>query len=467
MKEKSKRMGFGLIFFGLIFFFNPNVTLFDIFPDVIGAFLIYLGLKKCAVVDGYFEDARKISVFISGVFALKFVLSFTLVGYSSNSLPYTFISGVLELIFVIPFFHKLYKGFEYTLMRNEDVDKDVLDLLNSAYISSIVLTVTKSVVTFLPEIFEFIKQSEDLDLSANAAYTRTISQIKPYAVALSIFIQLVVGILFLVQTKKFFSYIRKDKVYISSLSQKYENEYMANESKFAARELKTSMYMLIGAFVFSIDIYIDGIDYFPDFLAVVLIIISFAAIKSAKNIMLLVYSLTGTVYTLLSIYVRPEIFLQLTDSRNDKSTFFKSISGVYLYSAVCVVFFIFSVVILYKWINVHKEKYKKLRFGNRDRNLLTVFAFGVISFLSKALYGIFESVLAHLSYIEEVEKFISSRRGMTENMFKDAILQSENVALYTKLDSAATFFMYFAIIITVFAIFSVYALKQNALREEE
>ena len=92
---------------------------------------------------------------------------------------------------------------------------------------------------------------------------------------------------------------------------------------------------------------------------------------------------------------------------------------------------------------------------------------GITSFLAKAVYGIFESVLAHLSYIEEVEKFISYRRGMTENMYKDAILQSENVAIFAKLDSAATFFMYLAMILTVFAIFSVYALKQNALREEE
>ena len=89
---------------------------------------------------------------------------------------------------------------------------------------SLIFTGLKCVVTFLPEVLEFMKQNEEIDLSANASYTMSVAVLKPYAVALSVFVQLILGIVFLVQTRKFFKGISKDKEYLAGLYEKYSNE---------------------------------------------------------------------------------------------------------------------------------------------------------------------------------------------------------------------------------------------------
>ena len=61
MSSRNNKVSFGLVLTGLIFFFNPCVQLFDVYPDLIGALFIYVGLKKASETDGYFDDARKIS----------------------------------------------------------------------------------------------------------------------------------------------------------------------------------------------------------------------------------------------------------------------------------------------------------------------------------------------------------------------------------------------------------------------
>ena len=40
MSKQKNSVRFGMVFAGLVFFFNPNVALFDLLPDVIGALLI-------------------------------------------------------------------------------------------------------------------------------------------------------------------------------------------------------------------------------------------------------------------------------------------------------------------------------------------------------------------------------------------------------------------------------------------
>ena len=41
-RRASRPLGFGLVFAGLCFFFNPYVAVIDVLPDFIGALLIYL-----------------------------------------------------------------------------------------------------------------------------------------------------------------------------------------------------------------------------------------------------------------------------------------------------------------------------------------------------------------------------------------------------------------------------------------
>ena len=52
-------MGTGLIFAGFLFLLNPDLFTFDFLPDLIGYFLISLGMKKTAFLDDYILTSRR------------------------------------------------------------------------------------------------------------------------------------------------------------------------------------------------------------------------------------------------------------------------------------------------------------------------------------------------------------------------------------------------------------------------
>lgn len=55
-------MGFSKIYWGFLFFFDFRIQGFDILPDIIGYWLIYLGLKELVSMSSHFAEAKKYSV---------------------------------------------------------------------------------------------------------------------------------------------------------------------------------------------------------------------------------------------------------------------------------------------------------------------------------------------------------------------------------------------------------------------
>ena len=57
-------MGFSKIFWGFLFSFDFRIQGFDILPDIIGYWLIYLGLKELVSMGAHFAKAKKYSVIL-------------------------------------------------------------------------------------------------------------------------------------------------------------------------------------------------------------------------------------------------------------------------------------------------------------------------------------------------------------------------------------------------------------------
>lgn len=57
-------MGFKKIFWGFLFLFDFRIQGFDILPDIIGYWLIYLGLKELGSMSSHFAEAKKYSVIL-------------------------------------------------------------------------------------------------------------------------------------------------------------------------------------------------------------------------------------------------------------------------------------------------------------------------------------------------------------------------------------------------------------------
>lgn len=112
-------MNIGYLIAGWIFLFNPTVNMIDVLPDVIGYILILKGLSKLADLDGKISAARqrfKAAVWISSgeLFVMLLIPVFDATWY----LIFSFLFGVMKLIYLIPAFIFLFEGISYLEIRH-------------------------------------------------------------------------------------------------------------------------------------------------------------------------------------------------------------------------------------------------------------------------------------------------------------------------------------------------------------
>lgn len=471
---KNTKISFALVFAGLLFFFNPCVNLFDILPDFFGALLIYAGLKKAGIADGYFEDARKISFYMIWLYVLKTAFSFAVISNSKNALPYTFISSVLEIIFLFAFFHKLFAGFEYTLMRCGTGRGNVP--VNEAYAYSMIFAAAKCVITFLPELFEIAIQSEEAELSASAGYYMTTAKVKNYAVLFGVFVQLILGIIFIAVMAHFFSKIRKYTSYRQFLAEKYNAEMTANRTKYVNRALALSCTLAVFCTVFTADFFVEGIDFLPDILIAVLFAMCMRALCAAGDyVKFPMFSVLGmfaasAFTTVLSFAVTPERFELLSHEKsmfeNHLNGSFDGKSGIILTAASGVLFAAAAVCAVLAFVRRSRLVYEKELMGNHDRKLLAVGVTVSLSAAMKTAYNIAQSVCAFLASEKEVSEFVSGRALMTQQKMNSAINSSELIAKFVKCESISSFFMWAMVIFCAAAVFNIFALKAEAVKED-
>ena len=468
------KISFAMIFAGLLFFVNPCVNLVDIFPDMFGALLIYLGLRKQAVVDGYFEDARKISFYLVFIYLLKFAFSISVLSNPKNSLPYTFISSVIEIIFLFVFFHKLFAGFEYTFMRISGDRKDVG--INESYFISMVFVGIKCVVTCAVELFELATQGGDLDLSANAAFYASIAGAKKYAILLSIFIQLVLGILFAVKMAKFFSAVKKHPTFCNELAEKYNKEFSDNRTKHLNKTLSAAYILAVLSVVFIADLSLEGFDLLPDVLTSVFVIISFIVLSSVgeyvkvPKLALAFLGVAGVVSTVFFAYVNPESFYLLAKENSmfkwHSAGFYNSINSVYITALVSGLFATAVIYAVVCFIDCNRKIYKNELMGNHDRKLLTVGVMISASAVLKAVSATVGTLMTYVAAKPVVSDFISERPVMTAQKMAECIAENADISLFANLENISFFVSFFAVVFVVFAFFNTLALKAEAVKEE-
>ena len=473
-RVKKEKIGFALVFTGLMFFFNPCVNLFDIFPDMAGALLIYLGLRKQAATDGYFEDARKISLYLVFLYVCKFGFTYSVLSNPNNSLPYTFIFSVLELIFLIPFFHKLFSGFEYTLMRTEGGRFNVRT--NEPYAFSMIFVVVKCVGVVLVELFELITQGSDLDLSANAAYYISLANTKKYAVLMCIVIQLILGIIFIYQMSKFFRQIKKHPCYYKELSAKYQAEISVNRTKHLNKTLSAAYTVLIVGVLFLLDVFLEGFDVLPDVLTALGVVISFCVLTYVGSyvkipvISLVVLAFSGTLSTAFSMYVTPESFYLLSKERsffeNHSNGFYENTNSVIITGAVGLIFAVSFIYVIIKWIGCNRTIYERELMGNHDRKLLTVSVLSCVSAVLKAVSMTIDAYVTHIATKPTVSDFISDRPVLTAERMAQRISEDAFVTLYSKLENVSFVISFFAVAFVVFAVFNIFALKSETVKND-
>ncbi len=256
------KMNFKLIFLGLIFFFNPNVGLFDFLPDFLGCILILCGLSKLRDIDERFFEARKASFWLLASQLLKvFLLLYTMFYANDNSLPFTFMYSVAEMIILMRFFICLFNGIEYCITRH-DGEKH-LAYSKTASTFTYIFVIAKSVLTFIPEslsLWNVYDEEGRIILEPMRIY-------KPYITLLCFVAVFALGVCFVAVLKKYLLPIYNDNPLQSKLLCLYNTNLSDNPKLLTRRNFKTALNFLFAGNIFLFDLTIDGINLLPNFIA--------------------------------------------------------------------------------------------------------------------------------------------------------------------------------------------------------
>ena len=299
-------MGFRLIFAGLVFFFNPCINLFDIFPDFIGCILISAGLYKLSDVEGRFFAARQISNRLIAIYLSKlFFWVYAFGSWKDGFLPLTFIYAVIEIIMMIGLCASLYGGIEYTANLHGG-DKH-LSKINSVSKYAVIFMVIKNVLAFLPEAFELTRPSQN-DLSYHIDPVVTLADYKQYAVLFFTVITLILGIYFIIDNFKFFGGLAKDKEFCKNLREIFDTNVTSNETLVTSRRFRRFFALALVAAFLTVDFTPDSVNVVPDLFSYALLYSAFLCLGGKK----LVPNLVGI--PLMALSVVTVLFRSITDA---------------------------------------------------------------------------------------------------------------------------------------------------------
>ncbi|MBE6667050.1 MAG: hypothetical protein E7607_01905 [Ruminococcaceae bacterium] len=286
MKEKTIINRIPLII-SFIFLFNPNVSIIDVLPDFIGYILLCCALTKIADINDYLYDALKIFKRMILVDAGKWLAIFwtfnmTVVDQKNSSiLLFTFVFSVVELMFLLPAYKKLFEGIiqlgylipNNTILSNEKKSGRI----NKARKRTAFFVISKATLAVLPELADLTNASYDENLGMGVV---NIYEYIGIMRLLAFIPMLIIGIIWLINIIKYFNYLHRDEIFMRGISDKYEKEVLPRKGMFIKRNYHSFLLIAIAALCFTVDFRVEYRSVLPDFIAAILFFASFIFIAN-------------------------------------------------------------------------------------------------------------------------------------------------------------------------------------------
>ncbi len=424
VNTKKIKMPWLVMALGFVFILNPNITVIDFMPDFLGYIIISLSLTKLSYMSETLAEAKKAferMILIDGGKTLAILWIFGMESANeraSSLLLWSFVFGVLEAIFLIPTYIKLFRGLSElgdfhtnTSIHNTNGKKSHTDKIK---IFTIAFIVFKAFMTVLPEFADLTNASYD-ESSIFVNIYRYIGVMR----ALSFIPVLLVGIIWFVCIVRYFLRIKNDTVFNGSLIEKYEKQILPKRGKFVIRYVKTAAWFLVISAVLSLDFKIEGRNVIPDLLVLAAMIPSFVIFSRAVHKIRKIEIFSFVTYALVSIasYTADIYYLEnyTYNAMNKNTTAF----AVYLVCVVLValkgISFVCMLSLLIKRIGsvveshtgyvsgreIHSEgEQRRINEVQRElkREFTLVFDVAVLYVLSDVIYSLFGAIYAFLRH---------------------------------------------------------------------
>ncbi len=315
---KNKRIiNFGAIGLSLIFLFNPNINIIDFLPDFIGYILLCVALTSLAdmndtVAEAHAAFKKMILIDAAKLLALLWVFGISVAGERNSSLMlWSFTFGVLEMVFAIPAFLKLFKGLSelgylhdntsVVGSRKANKKSNYTDKLRRLTVFFISL---KAILSFLPEMAD-LTSTEYYENAGLVNLYRYIGIMR----FLAFIPVLVVGVAWIIRAIMYFKRIEKDTAFVNALEEVYRERVSEKKGIFVKRNVAISFFILLIAVFFSFDFRLQGFDIavqrvnmLPDFVTGALLIAFFAVAARRTKIKKGIPTVICVSYILLSLW---------------------------------------------------------------------------------------------------------------------------------------------------------------------
>lgn len=256
---------------GFILLFNPVINVFDAIPDALGFLLIAAGLSKMAYFVDSIATARKmfvnlVYVELAKIVALYIVIVSPVTESGTMKALFSLCFGIAEALMFAYALIKLFDGLSFSGIKYgssrlfEDQgkkDRKKTDRALSVRNYMIFFYSFRCAATLVPELAEL----ESYDHIGNvSAFSRPLVYYKP---ALYIFFNLIVvilGLIYIVRTSRYFRFISKDEVLVNSFAERYDEAMRTRPTLFLSRRMMNALALFAIASVTSFTLLIDDVN---------------------------------------------------------------------------------------------------------------------------------------------------------------------------------------------------------------
>lgn len=268
----SLKRFFGLRFvIGLVFLFNPIISLFDVLPDFIGWLLLFSALTEAAFLDGRLAQARSLTLYGAALSAARTVLMFFVFDMDDSwILSVVSLLGAAELFVAIYFAASFFGGITYLAERCES--DNVLGGVDGAKHLWIGFWIVHTAATILPETAALPLLTIQHDPYAYPNTDgRTILLYKNGAMFILCAISLIMGIWWLVRTARFMKGVRKDERFKATLGARYDGFLKQNPLQETYLAVRMAAVLLTAGFALQMNFALDNIYVVPAWAGTVLL----------------------------------------------------------------------------------------------------------------------------------------------------------------------------------------------------
>lgn len=304
----KKNLGLWALPFACLFLFNPDIAVVDVLPDVFGYIILYFSLEQYSEISTKIYDARELFKRAIYVNAIKLLIVFVIFGMVIDSempvtlLLFSFIMGILDLVFIIPGYLKLFGGIlytgervdgEYVLGRKlkkmipvpEGASRSRVNFIN--YINArrqrknrYVLSRTEKLRGFTL-IFLFVKVACSIlpEASSLLNYRNSSAHVNYYDFVylfrtVGIIVVMIVGTVWIVRMYAYFRGLTKHRPLMDRLEEQYREEILPNKAYHAKKRIFRTLLIASASVIFSLDLYFDMYNITPDLIMGIFMIVT-------------------------------------------------------------------------------------------------------------------------------------------------------------------------------------------------